>query len=149
MNKVKEQLLKVAEPEEKETISDNINLLNQQQIVIRNAIDKVKEAEEQGEKKGLAEAERMIKKQENQSFEESEADMKHLQTKFEKTSVKAKSIIANFQKVHSDLQALQQQYAQQDNTTAQTLPEEERELSSKLIQLEQSNLALKMQSKQR
>lgn len=82
--------MKVAEPEQtssldnsdKKSISDNLDLLSQQEIVIQTAIDKVKLAEEQGEKKGLAEANKLIKKQETQSFEESEADMKNLESKF-------------------------------------------------------------------
>jgi 3-deoxy-D-arabino-heptulosonate 7-phosphate (DAHP) synthase class II len=86
VNKVKQELLKVAEPQsaesldssEQKTIADNLNLLNQQQIVIQQAIDKVKLAEVQGEKKGLENAEKLIKKQETQSLEQSEADIKNL-----------------------------------------------------------------------
>lgn len=85
--------------------------------------------------------------------------MKQLQSKFKNTSKKVKDIIDNFQKVHSDLQTLKNQYVQQlefsgnsTNSTQsgmQTSSDEELVLSNKLIQLEQSNLALKMKSHHR
>lgn len=170
VNKVKAELLKVAEPHSSEnldvsdqkSIADNLNLLNQQQIVIQQAIDKVKIAEEEGEKKGLENAQKLIKKQESQSLEQSEADVKNLEAKFQSTSGKVNSIIDNFQKVHSDLQTLKDQYAVQtqsepsvpSNSTAVSISEfpesqEEIQLSYKLQEVEKSNLALKMQSKQR
>jgi len=94
----------------------------------------------------------MIKKQENQSLEQSEADMKHLQNKFTSTSEKVGSIVTNFQKVHSDLQTLKKQYSTNSSLSGEDdhpQSEEEVQLSNKLSMLEQSNLALKMHSKQR
>lgn len=75
VNKVKAELLKVSGPDHGDSsdsqmsISDNLNLLSNQEIVIQEAIDKVKQAEKLGEKKGLVEAEKMMKKVETQSLE--------------------------------------------------------------------------------
>lgn len=44
-------------------------MLSKQQLIIQEAIEKVKKAEEAGEKKGQAEADKLIKKAQSQSLE--------------------------------------------------------------------------------
>lgn len=172
VNSVKAELLKVSEPSKKldqpqqQDLADNLNLLSKQQLIIEEAISKVKKAEEAGAKKGQEEAEKLIKKAHNQSLEQSQADMAHLQKKFQATSSQVKSIIDNFQKVHSDLRSLKNEYIQrlptskqqgaQSNSTkssnSTSLAEASQEavqLSAKVQMVEQSTLALQMQSKQR
>lgn len=78
--------------------------------------------------------------------------MKHLQNKFTSTSEKVGNIVSNFQKVHSDLQTLKKRYSTNSSQSGEDdhpQSEEEVQLSNKLSMLEQSNLALKMHSKQR
>lgn len=129
-------------------------MLSKQQLVIQEAIEKVKKAEVAGEKKGEIEAQKLIKKVQNQSLEQSQADVAQLQKKFLMTSTQVKSIIDNFQKVHSDIQSLKSEYTQQlesnvsGNSTTSLGSNGLLQLSAKVQMVQKSGLELQLQSKQ-
>ena len=119
VNHMKQELLKASgdpqqalNQEQKQEVADNLNLLSKEQLVIQEAIEKVKAAEQAGEKKGLENAQKLLQKAQTQSLEQSEADVVHLKQKFQSTSQQVQTIIQNFQQVHNDLKALQGEYIQ-------------------------------------
>ena len=79
------------------------------------AIQQVKQAEIEGEKKGKEEAQKLLSKMRDlaQNNKESKSEVNLLQAKFEQTSGQVTKIITNFNKVHNDLLQLKDQYTKQ------------------------------------
>lgn len=79
----------------------------------KEALDKVNKAKEQGEKIGAEAAAKLLQQAKGQSLEENTKQFQSLKTKLKDTSQQVLDIVQNFQRVHTDLQDLKEEYIQQ------------------------------------
>lgn len=79
----------------------------------KDAIDKVDKAKQEGEKIGAEAAQKMIEQAKEQSQEENNKQFEQLKSKLQSTSKQVLDIVQNFQRVHTDLQDLKEEYIQQ------------------------------------
>lgn len=79
----------------------------------KEAQKKIKDATLAGIKAGEEASKKLIEDSKTQTPKESEAAIKKLKTKFEKTKHQVMDIVNNFGKIHSDLQELKSEYIQE------------------------------------
>lgn len=79
----------------------------------KDALDKVNKAKEQGEKIGAEAAAKLLQQAKGQSLEENTKQFSQLKKKLKDTSQQVLDIVQNFQRVHTDLQDLKEEYIQQ------------------------------------
>lgn len=96
----------------------SLSSLDDQQVVgitkeEKEALDQVNKAKEEGEKNGAEAAAKMIEQAKDQSLEEDTKQFQQLKKKLKNTSQQVQDIVSNFQRVHTDLQDLKEEYIQQ------------------------------------
>ena len=79
----------------------------------KEALDKVNKAKDVGEKIGSEAAKKMLSQAKGQSIEENSKQFDQLKDKLQSTSKQVLDIVQNFQRVHTDLQDLKEEFIQQ------------------------------------